>query len=166
LGGGVDVTPLTADLKQLDFKVTQGAGEGRIAAASGAHPVIVPLAEGLQGSSLNAGNFQAARRLFVDGRIRWLWAKACPALGSILNTPAGAQLWYDDRDIPFLRQDAKEEADIRTTDAGAIRTLIDAGFVPDDVVAAVTAGDLRQLTGSHTGRFSVQLLDPGTPSTP
>lgn len=157
LGGGADVTPLTMDFRQLDFKSTQGAGETRVAAAAGAHPVIVGLSEGLQGSSLNAGNFQAARRLFVDGRIRFLWSKAAPALESVLPRPAGARLWYDDRDIPFLRDDAMAEARRRQVDAMSIRTLIDAGFKPDDVVTAVTSGDMRRLRESHSGLYSVQL---------
>lgn len=157
LGGGADVTPLTADFRQLDFKATQGASETRIAAAAGTHPVIVGLSEGLSGSSLNAGNFQAARRLFVDGRIRFLWGKAAPALQSILEVPAGARLWYDDRDIPFLRDDAASEAKIRQTNANTIRQLIDAGFSPDKVVDAVMSGDLGLLRKSHSGLYSVQL---------
>lgn len=166
LGGGADVTPLTADLKAIDFKATQGAGESRIAAASGAHPVIVPLAEGLSGSSLNAGNFQAARRLFVDGRIRFLWSKAAPALGSVLATPAGAHLWYDDRNIPFLREDAKEEAEILGKTATTIKLLVDAGFDPDRAVAAATSQDLRTLVGAHTGLYSVQLQAAGGADAP
>ena len=35
LGGGADVKVVGSDLKQLDFKLTQGAGETRIAAAAG-----------------------------------------------------------------------------------------------------------------------------------
>jgi hypothetical protein len=46
LGAGADVTVVGADLKQIDFKVTQGAGETRIAAAAGVPPVIVGLSEG------------------------------------------------------------------------------------------------------------------------
>lgn len=161
LGGGADVTPLTANFQQLDFKNTQGAGETRIASAAGAHPVIVGLAEGLSGSSLNAGNFQAARRLFVDGRIRFLWGKAAPALESVLRVPTGARLWYDDRDIPFLRDDAMAEARIRQLHASTIRQLIDAGYEPDKVVDAVTSGDLRRLKNSHSGLYSVQLQPLG-----
>ncbi|WP_433233734.1 phage portal protein [Actinomadura nitritigenes] len=44
LGGGADVTPLTMDLKQLDFKATQGAGETRLAA------LIPAVAAGLEGT--------------------------------------------------------------------------------------------------------------------
>lgn len=47
LAGGASVTGVGADLRQLDFKSTQGAGETRIAAASGVPPIIVGLSEGL-----------------------------------------------------------------------------------------------------------------------
>lgn len=166
LGGGADVTPLTANFQQLDFKATQGAGETRIAAAAGAHPVIVGLSEGLSGSSLNAGNFQAARRLFVDGRIRFLWGKAAPALQSVLEAPRDARLWYDDRDIPFLRDDAAAEAKIRQLNANTIRQLIDAGFDPNVAVDAVTSGELRRLHNSHSGMYSVQLQPLGQETAP
>jgi hypothetical protein len=47
------VTPhiVGKDLQQLDFRATQGAGETRIAAASGVHPVVAALSEGMAGSS-------------------------------------------------------------------------------------------------------------------
>lgn len=158
LGGGSDVTPLTMDFKALDFTAVQGVSETRIAAAAGVPASIVGISAGLEGSSLNAGNFNAARRIFVDGRIRSLWAKAAPALESILPRPGdGSRLWYDDRDIPFLRADAMEEANTRRADAVSIKQLVDAGFHPDAAVAAVTAGDLRKLKGQHSGLYSVQL---------
>ena len=47
LAAGADVTPVGVDMKQLDFKITQGAGETRVAAAAGVPPVIVGLSEGL-----------------------------------------------------------------------------------------------------------------------
>lgn len=154
-GGGADVTSLGADLKQLDFKVTQGAGETRIAAASGVGAVIAQLSEGLQGSSLNAGNFGAAKRRFTDGTMRPLWRSASAALETIVPPPAGTRLWYDVRDVPFLQEDQKDEAEIQAKHAETIRQLVDAGFTPDSVVNAVTSGDLRSL--AHSGLYSVQL---------
>jgi hypothetical protein len=71
LGGGADATVVGADLKQLDFKVTQGAGETRIAAAAGVPPVIVGLSEGLQAATYS--NYSQARRRFADGTMRPLW---------------------------------------------------------------------------------------------
>lgn len=162
LGGGADVTVVGADLKQLDFKAVQGAGETRIAAAARVHPVIVGLSEGMQGSSLNAGNYGAAKRSFVDGTMRPLWRIASASLEAIVPPPPDARLWYDDRDIPYLREDARDDAAIRKTEASTIRQLVDAGYDPDIVVDAVMAGDLRRLVGNHSGLFSVQLQKPGT----
>lgn len=160
VGGGADPKVLGANLQQIDFKVTQGAGETRIAAAAGVHPVIVGLSEGLAGSSLNSGNFAAARRRFSDGTIRPLWRIAAASLQPILNTPEGAHLWYDDRDIPFLREDAKEEADIQQVQANTIKALTDSGYTHTSVVAAMNAGDWNLL--EHSGLFSVQLQPPGS----
>lgn len=161
VGGGADVTVAGADLRQLDFKATQGAGETRIAAAARMHPVIVGLSEGMQGSSLNAGNFSAARRIVADGTMRPLWRSACAALETVLELPTGgpSRLWFDDRDIAFLREDQKDAAEIQFRKAQTIRTLVDAGFEPKSVVAAVEADDRTLLT--HSGLYSVQLQPPG-----
>jgi phage portal protein BeeE len=161
-GGGADVTTIGADLKQLDFKVTQGAGETRIAAASGVGAVIAQLSEGLQGSSLNAGNFNAAKRRFTDGTMRPLWRSACGALQTLVPPPAGSRRWYDTRDVAFLQEDQKDEAEIQSSHAATIRQLTDAGYDPDAVVTAVTAGDLKSLIGKHTGLYSVQLQRPSS----
>lgn len=162
LGAGADATTLGADLKQLEFKVTQGAGETRIAAAAGVGAVIAQLSEGLQGSSLNSGNFAAAKRRFADGTMRPNWRSASAALETLVDVPAGARLWYDTRDIAFLQEDQRDEAEIQGRQAETIRQLIDAGYKPDAVVAAVTGGDLRSLTGKHSGLYSVQLQAAGS----
>jgi phage portal protein BeeE len=160
VGGGADVTVVGADMRQLDFAQTQGKGETRIAAAARVHPVIVGLSEGLQGSSLNAGNFNSAKRGFADGTLRPLWRSAAAALSNLLKTPAGARLWYDDRDIAFLREDAKDAAEILKEHFLTIESGVRAGFKPETVVTAVQTGDLTQL--QHTGLFSVQLIPPTT----
>lgn len=160
VAGGTDVTIVGRDLQQLDFKVVQGAGETRISAASGMHPVIVGLSEGLTGSSLNAGNFGAARRLVADRTMRPMWRNAAGSLATITDVPAGADLWYDDRDISFLREDRKDAAEIQRLKAETIRQLVDAGYEPATVVKAVEAEDMGVLT--HTGLFSVQLQPPAT----
>jgi phage portal protein BeeE len=164
LGGGADVKVVGADLRQLDFKATQGAGESRLAAAAGVPPVIVGFSEGLAGSSLNAGNYAASRRRFADATLRPLWRQAAGALATIINVPAGAQLWYDDRDISFLREDRKDAADIQSTKAVTIRQLVDAGYEPTSVVAAVEAEDMGLLR--HSGLYSVQLQAPGAGQPP
>lgn len=160
LGGGADVTVIGANLGQLDFKSTQGAGETRLAMAAGVPAVVLGSSEGMQGSSLNAGNYAQARRRFADGTLHPLWMEAAGALQNVFPPPRGARLWYDARDVPFLRDDTKDQAEIFHLQAQAARTLVDGGFEADSVVDAIDAMDLRRL--SHSGKLSVQLQEPGT----
>lgn len=165
LAGGADIKPLSVDFKQLDFKATQGAGETRLALAGGVPAAILGISEGLQGSTLNTGNFGAARRLFVDTTIRDLWNKVAPSLGSVVARPSYAPtavLTVDDRYIPFLREDAKDQADIRAADAQVLRTLRDGGWEADAAVDYVTTNDAKRLRGKHTGLLPVQQQAPGT----
>lgn len=154
----VDTKVVGSDFQQMDFKSTVGVAETRIAAAAGTPPVIVGLSEGLQGSSLNAGNYNSARRRFADGTCRPLWRNAAGSLEQIVNVPGGARLWYDDRDIQFLRDDQKDTAEVQEKKALAIRTLTDAGYEADSVVQAVLNDDFSLLV--HSGLFSVQLQPP------
>ena len=160
-GGGADVTVIGTDMRQLDFKVTQGAGETRLAQAAGVPPVVAGLSEGLQGSSLNAGNFGQARRQFADTTLSNLWRNVAGSLERIIRPPADARLWYDTRDIPFLREDEKDEAEIQATQAQTIKAVIEAGYDPDAVLLAVTNLDWTMLQGKHSGMYSVQLQAPG-----
>lgn len=161
LGGGADITPIGSDMKQLDFKAVQGTDETAIAAASGAGAIIAQLSEGMQGSSLNQGNFNAARRRFADMVMRPLWRTAAASLEKFAEPPSdGGRLTYDPRDVAFLQEDAKDAAEIESVKATTIRTLVDGGFSPESVVAAVDAQDMTLL--SHTGKVSVQLNEPGT----
>lgn len=162
LGGGADAKVVGTDLKQIDFKAVQGAGETRIAAAAGVGAIIARFSEGLAGSSLNAGNYSAAKRQFADMTLRPLWRNAAASLSKLVAVPSGARLWYDARDIEFLKEDRKDAAGILSTSAQTIKTLVDAGYTPDAVVDAVDAGDLSRLTGKHSGLYSVQLQAPGT----
>lgn len=159
LGGGADAKVVGANFEQMSFKAVQAAGETRVAAAAGVPPVIVGLSEGL--SSATYSNYSQARRRFADGTARPWWREAAASLETIVPPPVGAQLWYDDRDIAFLRDDAKDVAEIQSSQAQAIRTLIDAGWKPDAAVDAVIADDMARLTGNHTGLTSAQLLPPG-----
>ncbi|WP_433225585.1 phage portal protein [Actinomadura formosensis] len=162
LGGGADVTVVGKDLQQLDFKATQGAGESRLAALAGVPATLVGFSEGLAGSSLNAGNYASARRRFADGTIRPMWRQAAGALATLVDVPADARLWWDERDIAFLREDRKDAAEIAFRRAQTIRTLVDSGFKPASVVAAVEAEDYSLL--EHSGLYSVQLQPPQDPS--
>lgn len=160
LGGGADVTVVGANIQELDFKVTQGAAETRIAAAGRVHPAIVGLSEGLQGSSLNASNFGAAKSNFGDGTLRPLWRSLCAAYSVLVPRKPGAQLWFDSSDISFLRQDRKEQADLQKQQQAAIVGYVMNGFEPQSAVDAINNDDLSLLV--HTGLVSVQLLPPGT----
>ena len=157
LGAGTDATPVGLDFRQMDFKVTQGAGETRIAAAAGVPPVIVGLSEGLQAATYS--NYSQARRRFADGTMRPLWRNLCGSLSSIVNVPGGADLWYDDRDIPALKEDIQDKALEMREMAIAANQLVSAGFDPDSIVATLDAGDWSLLT--HSGLVSVQLHPPG-----
>ena len=161
LGAGAEATVVGADMRQIDFKVTQGAGETRIAAAAGVPPIIVGLSEGLQAATYS--NYGQARRRFADGTMWPLWRNMVGSLETIVPPPAGSQLWVDDSDIPFLREDEKDRADIQSTQAQSIKALTDAGFDPTSVIDAITAGDLGRL--SHTGLYSVQLQPPNPDGT-
>ena len=159
LTAGADATVVGSDLAGLDYKVVQGGGETRLAVAGGVPAVILGISEGLAGSSLNAGNFMAARRLFVDTTIQDLWNKAAPSLAKLLTPPhPGAELAIDGRWIPFLRENEKDRADIQSTEAQMIRTLLDAGWTPESVVKAIAGSDWKLLV--HSGLFSVQLQKP------
>lgn len=162
LGGGADVQMVGANMVQLDFKNVQGAGETRIAAAAGVPAVVVGFSEGMQGSSLNAGNYKSAKESFGDRTLRPLWRSVSASYQSLIRMPTNSQsvrLWYDDRDIAFLRTDRLEAAKIMTEDSASVIKFVQGGFTPESSVTAVSSGDLTML--KHTGLVSVQLLPPG-----
>lgn len=163
--GGMEAQAIGANMQQLDFAATQGKGETRIVAAMGLHPSIVPVSEGLQGSSLNEGNFGAARRLVADKTLRPNWASFAGSLETIVPPVPGSRLWYDERHIPFLAEDVKDAVDATYTQMQAINLGVTAGFQPAAVVDGVVSNDLRRLSQSHTGLTSVQLQPPATAST-
>lgn len=161
LGGGADADMVGKDFKEIDFAVTQGKAESRLAAAAGVPPSWVGFSEGLQGSALNAGNFTAARRRFGDGTMQHLWENASSSLEVILDRPSGgANLWFATRGIPFLRMDATDAAEIQNKEANTIRTLLDAGYDGESVKTAVLNQDWSVL--QHSNLFSVQLQPPGS----
>lgn len=161
LGGGADVTVIGQDFQQMSFKTVQGHGETRIAAAAGVPPVIVGLSEGLQAATYS--NYSQARRRFADGTMHPLWQNAAGSLEPLLPRPPGARLWYSTRDVPFLREDSADAAQIQATQASTIATLVKEGFTPESATAAVLAEDWNLL--EHTGLRSVQ-LHPEAPDDP
>jgi phage portal protein BeeE len=162
LGGGADATPVGANLRQIDFKVTQGAGETRIAADAGVPPIIVGLSEGLAAATYS--NYGQARRAFSDSTMWDLWGNIAGSLEVIVPPPSNSRLWVDTRHIPFLQEDQKDAVIVQQGQAATIKSLIDSGFEAESVITAVTSGDMSRL--SHTGLFSVQLQAPGSTKMP
>jgi len=156
---GADATVVGSDLSQIDMKSTQGAGETRISMLSRVHPVVLAASEGLQGSALNAGTFAMARRIWADTWILPTLQDLCAALAPLVNVPAGAELWYDTADVPILREDALNAAQIMEIEAATIGSLIQAGFTAESAVKAVKGQDANLL--QHSGLVSVQLQQPG-----
>lgn len=159
---GADLVPLGHSFEQMNFADVQSSGEARLAAAAGVPPQIVGFVKGLQASTYT--NYQQAMRRFADLTLRPLWGSAAAALESVTQPPAGTRLWYDDRHIPFLQQDAADEASIRKEDALTIEALIRSGFDPASARDAVISGDFSQMV--HTGLVSVQLQPPGSQAAP
>lgn len=156
MGAGADARTVGTDLQQLDFRNVQGAGETRIAAAAGVPPIIAGFSEGLDAATYS--NYGQARRRFADLTMRPLWRNVAGSLAQIIPIPAGAELWYDDRDIPFLAEDVKDAVEAQGLQAKTISTLVTAGYTAESVVEAVNAGDWNRL--EHSGLFSVQLQPP------
>jgi hypothetical protein len=157
IGAGTDVTPIGSNFQEIDFKVTQGAGETRIAAAAGVPPVIVGLSEGLQAATYS--NYSQARRRFADGTMRPLWRNLCGSLERILNVPAGAELWYDDRDIPALKEDIQDKAQERRENAIAANNFVSAGYTRESIILYLDSDDPTVLVPDPTPP-SVQLQPP------
>lgn len=158
---GADVTPVGSNLRDIDFKSVRGGGETRIAAAAGVPPIIVGLSEGL--ASATYSNYGQARRRLADGTAHPLWQNMAGSMEQVVPPPSSsARLWYDANDVPFLREDEADAATIAETKSRTIEAYIRSGYIPDSVVAAVNANDLRLLV--HSGLMSVQLQKPGDPT--
>lgn len=160
LTAGADASVIGANMQQADFKSVQGAGETRISVLSRVPAALLGISEGLAGSSLNAGNFSAARRMFADTWVYPTLQDLCGSLATIMNVPSDAELWFDTADMPVLREDARDAADIEQVKANTITAYVKEGFTPESAVAAVRGQDISLL--KHQGLVSVQLHPPGT----
>lgn len=158
---GIDAKPLGSNLEESAFVEVQSAGEVRICAGSMVPPAIVSVNKGLQGSALNAGNFEAAWRQFANGWAHPSWQDFVGCVAHLVTPPSDAELWYDTSGIPALQEDIQKLAEAQNKKAATINTLVMAGFDPDSCVDAVEANDFTVL--AHTGLTPVQLL-PDAPS--
>jgi phage portal protein BeeE len=158
LGGGADVKVIGANFEQLQINDVQGRGETRAAAAAGVPPVIAGFSEGL--SSATYSNYGLAMRRFADLTMASLWTNVAGSLATIVRPPASdSRLFYDSRDVAFLREDRKAAAEISQIGAATINQYIVSGFTPESAVAAWQAQDPTLLV--HSGLVSVQLQPPG-----
>jgi hypothetical protein len=161
LGGGADATVVGSNFEQMTFTDLQAVSETRIAMAGGVPPVIAGMAKGLESATYS--NYGQARRRFADGTMHPLWQNVSGSFEPLLEKPrASAQiaLTYDASNVPFLREDEKDAADIAFRQSQTIRNYLDSGFTWESSVDAVENNDRRLLV--HTGLFSVQLQKPGT----
>lgn len=158
LGGGADVTVAGSHLAQMDFKGTQGHGEERICAALGIHPLIVGISGTFSREPLSQESLTAAKDLLADKHLRPMWHSLCNSFAVLVTEYENARLWYDDRDIAFLRQDRQQVAQIENLEATTLNSYITAGFTPDSAIQAVIHKDKTLL--KHTGLYSVQLQPP------
>jgi phage portal protein BeeE len=156
---GADATVIGSNLAELDLKAVQGANETRLSVLSRVPAALLGISEGLAGSSLNAGNFSAARRNFADTWVYPSLQDLAASLASVTKVPADAELWFDTADMPILREDAKDAADIEAVKAVTITSYVKEGFTPESAVAAVRGQDVSLL--KHGGLLSVQLQPPG-----
>lgn len=158
LEGGADAKMVGSSLREMDFAITQAAGENRIAVAGGVPSIVVGLKEGLQAATYS--NYQQAMRRFADLTGHPLWRSLVRALDKLVEVPADAELWYDTSGIAALREDSKQQAEIDQRKALTLESLVRAGYTPESAIEAITHGDLTRLI--HTGLYSVQLQPPVT----
>lgn len=165
LGGGADATVVGSNFEQMTFTELVGATETRIASAAGVPPIIAGFSKGLESATYS--NYGQARRRFADGTMHPLWQNASGSFEPLMRRPSNdsrVRLWYDATNVPFLREDEKDAAEIQGRRAQTIRQLVDAGYTPESVIAAVEADDFRLLV--HSGLYSVQLQPPGSGQPP
>jgi phage portal protein BeeE len=160
LTAGADATVIGSNLAELDLKSVQGANETRLSVLSRVPAAVLGISEGLAGSSLNAGNFGMARRIFADTWIYPALQDLANSLAPVVRVPADAELWFDTADMPILREDARDAADIEQVKAMTITAYVQEGFTPESAVAAVRGQDVSLL--KHGGLLSVQLQPPGS----
>jgi phage portal protein BeeE len=158
LTAGADATVVGSNFRDMDLKNLTGAGETRISALSRVPASVLGISEGLAGSSLNAGNFGMARRIFADTWVYPTLQDLAAALAPMVNVPSDADLWFDTSDMPILREDARDAADIEMVKQTTIVGYVREGFTPESAVAAVNAQDITLLR--HSGLTSVQLQPP------
>lgn len=156
LDNGADINTVGVNFKDMAFQEMTDRNESFVCSAAGVPPVLIGTTAGLRSSTYS--NYTQAFRRFLDLTIRTEWDGITQALNHTVKAPAGSWLSYDDRRIPALQQDAKDEAEIHDLNSRTISALIRAGYEPDSAVEAIVGKDLRRLI--HTGLIPITLA-PG-----
>ncbi|MEV6413855.1 phage portal protein [Kribbella sp. NPDC051718] len=164
LTAGADVTIVGSDLSKIDMKAIQGSGETRISVLSRVPAALLGISEGLAGSALSSGGFPSARRMFADTWVYPTLQDLAAAMTPMVTVPSDSELWFTADDIPLLREDGKDAAEIQSTQATTINSLVTAGYKPDSVIVALKANDWGLLV--HSGMYSVQLQPLGAAAAP
>lgn len=159
LTAGADVSIVGSDLSKIDMKAVQGSGETRISVLSRVPAALLGISEGLAGSALSSGGFPSARRMFADTWVYPVLQDLASAMAPMVNVPNDSEMWFSAEDIPLLREDGKDAAEIQSTQATTINALVTAGYKPDSVIIALKANDWSLLV--HSGMYSVQLQPAG-----
>lgn len=155
---GTDVTVVGAKMAELAMEELQGGFETRVSMASRVPATVALMREGNKGSALNGTNYSQIRRMWADAWFQSYAQGFCASLENIINVPGGSELTYDPERILLLQEDQLDAAQIQSTQAQVIRTLVDGGYSPDAAVSFVrNNGNLAELLGNHTGKLSVQL---------
>jgi len=156
LSNVTDVRNVSSDFDKLGFDKLHGSIEVAVAMRSRVPAAILGTRDSLAGSSLNAGNFDSARRLMANGFFEGHAWSLCEAFQTFAPpTDASKVLAPDLSGVGMLQDDALDQAQILQAQMATIRSAVDSGFDPEDVVSKVVSGDLSGL--KHTGRASVQL---------
>ncbi len=164
LTAGADATVVGSNFQQMDLKNITALGETRVSFLSRVPASVLGISEGLAGSSLNAGNFGMARRIFADTWIYPTLQDLSASLAPLIKVPNDADLWFETSDMPILREDSKDAAEIEQIKQASIVAYVNAGFTPESAVQAVQNGDVSLLR--HSNLLSVQLQAPGTQPAP
>lgn len=154
LDEGADLTIVGQDMVGSAFDALQAAGETRVCMAAGVPPVVAGARQGLQASAI--GEYQVALRAFADLKVRPNWRGLCGKLQALVDTPVGAQLWYDTTDVSALQQGEQDMAGTTQVQASTIVQLRMNGFTAESAVAAVVSGDMSLLK-SDPNVMSVQM---------
>jgi phage portal protein BeeE len=162
LSAGADATVVGTNFQQMDLKALTGLGETRISSLSRVPASLLGISEGLQGSSLNSGNFDSSRRVFADTWVSPTLQDYAASLAPLVNVPSDAELWPDTTDMPILRDDSKAAAEIAQIKVAAIVAAVNAGFDADSAVQAIWPDSGLK----HTDLLSVQLQAPGAGAPP